>query len=150
MYSDSAIYVIPSRSLGQAYTAMSMLDISLETPEEMEENFITNMNYAATGMVCRASRDFHGDELTVSEEDYVGMTDQKLLSASPDKIRALEEMCLGMGIEDREIATLIFGEDATEEDRDKVRNLFRNKWEKMEFYEIDGRQELYDFIVILE
>ncbi len=150
MYRDSEIHVIPSRSLGQAYTAMSMLDISFDTPEEVEKNFISNMEYAATGMVCRASREYNSHELSVTEEDYVGFTDRKLLCSSPDKVTALRDLCVKMDIADREIATVIYGEDASEQDREKAKELFHREWPSMEYYEIDGQQELYDYIVILE
>ncbi len=150
MYTDSEVYVIPSRSLGQAYTAMSMLDISFDTAEEVRDSFITNMEYVATGMVCKASREYRGGELSVSEEEYVGLTDRQMLSSSPDKVTVLKELCVKMGIAEREIATVIFGEDASEEDKEGVRMLFRELWPDKEFYEIDGQQEVYDLIVILE
>jgi len=150
LYGDSRVFVIPSKSIGQAYTAMSMLDISFDTPEEVRDNFLENMNYAETGMVCKACRDYASEDVVVTEEDYVGLSAKQLLSASPDKVMALKELCVKLGIEDRDIATVIFGTDATEEDRERVRELFAGEWPSKEFYEIDGQQELYDVIVILE
>ena len=150
MYKDSRVFVIPSKSLGQAYTAMSMLDISFDTAEEVRDNFIANMEYAETGMVCKACREYESMEFTVSEDDYLGVSRNQLMSASADKVEALGVLCDKMGIEDRGIATVIYGESITDEDRDKTRRLFAEKWKDKEFYEIEGQQELYDLIVILE
>ena len=150
MCEGSRVFVIPSRSIGQAYTAMAMLDVSFDTPEEVEQNFITNMEYAATGMVCRASREYHAGELDITEEDYVGLTDRELLSVAQDKVSALRDLCLKMGIADRDIVTVIYGEDVTEEEKAKVQELMGNEWAEKEFYEIEGCQEIFDFIVILE
>ena len=80
----------------------------------------------------------------------MGLTDRQMLSSSPDKVTVLKELCVKMGIAEREIATVIFGEDASEEDKEGVRMLFRELWPDKEFYEIDGQQEVYDLIVILE
>ncbi len=150
MYHDSDIRVIPSRDPGQAYTAMSMLDISFDDPDQVEQNFISNMEYAATGMVCRVCRDYQNDELTVSDDGYLGIAGQKPVCASQDKVMALKDLCEKLGISEREIVTVIFGEDNTDEDREKVRGLFREEWPDKEFYEIDGQQDVYDLIVILE
>jgi hypothetical protein len=150
LYKDSRVFVIPSKSIGQAYTAMSMLDISFDTPEEVRDNFLENMNYAATGMVCRACRDYVSEDVVAAEEDYVGITSDRLVSASPNRVRTLRDLCVKMGIRDREIATVIYGEDMSEEDRVRIRQLFEEDWPSKEFYEIEGQQELYDLILILE
>ena len=150
LYKDSRVFVIPSKSIGQAYTAMSMLDISFDTPEEVRDNFLENMNYAATGMVCRACRDYASEDVVAAEEDYVGITSDRLVTASPNRVRTLRDLCVKMGIRDREIATVIYGEDMSEEDRVRIRQLFEEDWPSKEFYEIEGQQELYDLILILE
>ena len=41
-------------------------------------------------------------------------------------------------------------QDVGEDDRDAVRKMFRERFPGKEYYEIDGEQEIYDFIVILE
>ena len=45
---------------------------------------------------------------------------------------------------------MIFGENADEQDRENVRNMFAERFPGKEYYEIEGEQEVYDFIVILE
>ncbi len=150
LYTSSRIFVIPSKNLGQAYASLSMLDYSFDTPEEVESNFIENMNYAETGMVCKAIRSVEYRDLSVRNNDYIGFTNKKVLSSDSDKIAALKKLCDELDIAGKEIATLIFGADATEEDKERVRSMFSGEFGDKEYYEIDGKQEIYDFIIILE
>ena len=150
LYKSSVIFVIPSKNIGQAYAAMAMLDYSFKTPEEVEKNFLDNMNYVETGMVCKAIRSVEYKDLSVKNNDYIGFTNKKVLSSSPDKTEALKGLCVGLDIESKDIATVVFGADATEADRNAVRDMFSHDFKGKEFYEIDGKQEIYDFIIILE
>ena len=150
IYDKSAIHVVPSVNLGQAYAALSMLDYSSGDAEAIKRNFIENMDYALTGMVCRAIRSVEYNDVSVKNNDYIGFTNKKILSSSPDKTEALLSLCDALGIAEKDIATVIYGADADDADKEKVREAFASHYSGKEFYEIDGMQEVYDFIIILE
>ena len=150
IYDKSAIHVVPSVNLGQAYAALSMLDYSSGDAEAIKRNFIENMDYALTGMVCRAIRSVEYNDVSVKNNDYIGFTNKKILSSSPDKTEALISLCDALGIVEKDIATVIYGADADDADKEKVREAFASHYSGKEFYEIDGMQEVYDFIIILE
>ncbi len=150
LYKKSSVFVIPSKNLGQAYAALSMLDYSFDTPEEVERNFLDNMDYAVTGMVCRAIRSVDYKDLSVRTNDYIGFSDKSVLSSDRDKIAALKELCVALDIASKEIVTVIFGADASEEDKRRAKSMFSEYFGDKEYYEIDGKQEIYDFIAILE
>ncbi|MBQ6553330.1 MAG: DAK2 domain-containing protein [Clostridia bacterium] len=150
LYERSTIHVIPSVNLGQAYAGLSMLDYSSGDAETIKRNFIENMDYALTGMVCRAIRSVEYNDVSVKNNDYIGFTNKKIISSSPDKTEALRLLCDRLGIAEKDIATVFYGADATDADKENVRALFASQYSGKEFYEIDGKQEVYDFIVILE
>ena len=150
LYRGSEIHVVPSKNIGQAYAALAMLDYSFDTAEEVLQNFIENMEYVETGLVTRAIRDVDYKDLSVKNNDFIGFTNKKVLSASPNKIDALGMLLERLSIREKSIATVIFGESADEQDRENVRNMFAERFPGKEYYEIEGEQEIYDFIVILE
>ena len=150
LYGASEVHVVPSKNIGQAYAALAMLDYSFDTAEEVLKNFVENMEYVETGMVTRAIRDVDYKDLSVKNNDFIGFTNKKVLSASQDKTEALHGLCEQLAIAEKSIATVIFGEGASETDRNDVRRMFAERFPDKEFYEIDGEQEIYDFIVILE
>ena len=150
LYTKSKIHVIPSKNPGQAYAALAMLDYSSDDAEMIKQNFVSNMEFVETGMVCKAIRNVEYRDISVKNNDYIGFTNKKVLSADEDKIGALATLCEKLKLEDKDIVTVFYGADATDEDKRRVRELINGKYKDKEFYDVDGKQEIYDFIVVLE
>ena len=150
LYSKSKIYIIPSINPGQAYASLAMLDYSSDDPETIKENFVSNMEFVETGMVCKAIRNVDYKDISVKNNDYIGFTNKKVLSSDEDKVSALSGLCSKLDMSKKEIATVFYGLDASEEDKQRVRELFKTNYRDKEFYEVDGNQEIYDFIIVLE
>ncbi|MBP5657491.1 MAG: hypothetical protein J6X52_03085, partial [Clostridia bacterium] len=89
-------------------------------------------------------------DISVKNNDYIGFTNKKVLSADEDKIVALATLCEKLKLEDKDIVTVFYGADATDEDKRRVRELINGKYKDKEFYDVDGKQEIYDFIIVLE
>ncbi len=150
LYGKSKVHIIPSINPGQAYASLAMLDYSSDDPVTIKANFISNMEFVETGMVCKAIRNVDYKDLSVRSNDYIGFTNKKVLTADEDKITALRDLCEKLGLDDKEIVTVFYGTDATDEDKQRVRDLFKNSYRNKEFYEVEGNQEIYDFIIVLE
>ena len=150
LYKNSNIYVIPSKNIGEAYASLAMLDYSIEDPIELEQKFISDMECVETGLVCKAIRDVSYYDIDVKNDDYIGFTNKKVLSASQSKVQALYDMTKALGLNTKDIITICYGADVTEEEKEEVRKIYKEKNPNVEFYEIDGMQEVYDFIAILE
>ena len=150
LYKNSNIYVIPSKNIGEAYASLAMLDYSIEDPIELEQKFISDMECVETGLVCKAIRDVSYYDIDVKNDDYIGFTNKKVLSSSPSKVQALYDMTKALGLDTKDIITICYGGDVTEEEKEEVRKIYKENNPNVEFYEIDGMQEVYDFIAILE
>jgi dihydroxyacetone kinase-like predicted kinase len=44
----------------------------------------------------------------------------------------------------------VYGQTVSEEEKEKSREIIQAKYSDIEFYEIDGGQEVYDYILIIE
>ncbi len=150
LYEKSNIHIIPSKNPGQAYASLAMLDYSPDDAEAIKENFIANMQYVETGMVCKAIRSVEYRDISVKDNDYIGFTNKKVMSSDTDKTEALKTLCEKLDISQKDIITVFYGSDASEEDKQKVREMFKNDYKNKEFYEVNGDQDVYDFIVVLE
>ena len=147
---DSKIFVIPSKNIGEAYASLAMLDLSIEDPNELEQKFISDMECVETGMVCKAIRSVSYKDIDVKNEDYIGFTNKKVLSSNENKVQALYDMTVALGLNEKDIITIVYGVDVNDQEKEEVRTTFAEKNPNVEFYEIDGKQEVYDFIAILE
>ncbi|MBO4668333.1 MAG: DAK2 domain-containing protein [Bacilli bacterium] len=147
---ESKIFVIPSKNIGEAYASLAMLNLSIEDPYELENKFISDMECVETGMVCKAIRSVSYKDIDVKNDDYIGFTNKKVLSSNEDKVKALYEMTVALGLNEKDIITIVYGADVTENEKEEVRKTYSENNPNVEFYEIDGKQEVYDFIAILE
>ena len=108
------------------------------------------MECVDTGMVCKAIRSVSYKDIDVKNDDYIGFTNKKVLSSNEDKVKALYEMTVSLGLNEKDIITIVYGADVTENEKEEVRKIYSENNPNVEFYEIDGKQEVYDLIAILE
>lgn len=149
IYDGGKIFVIPTKDIGQGYSALAMLDYT-GTAEEIAKRLEADSKDVVTGMVTSSVRDADINGVNIKKGDYIGFTDKTMLAATSDKVNTAVELVEKLDGEDKTLITVIYGADATEEDR---KNLYANITERfsgIEMYEIDGGQSVYDFILIIE
>ena len=147
---DSDIRVIETKSFGEAYSILSMLDFSSKNADTVEEQMKENMHGSVTGMITNSSRSVTLDGVDVKEGDYIGFTNKTMLVSSPDKISAFSELAEKLAAGSKSFMIVFCGADVTEEERDRVSEVASEKYPGDEVYVADGGQEVYDFILILE
>ena len=150
VYENGNVYVIPSKNFGHAYAALSMLDYSSDNAEVIAANLENDMHGVTTGMISRSIRDANLNGVEIRESDYVGFTDKTMLVSNADKTAAFFALCDKLHAEEMDFFTVVYGKDATAEERAAAHAGVAEKYPNVEFYEIDGGQDVYDFILILE
>lgn len=150
IYTDSEIHVIETKTIGQGYSALSMLDYSAEDPEEIAAALYENCQETVTGMVAKSVRDTVLNGVTVVKDEYMGFTDHTMLVCSPKKTDALCALAEKLGVEQKEYFLVSYGKGVEEEEKEFFRSFVSEKFPQVELYEIDGGQEVYDFLLIIE
>lgn len=150
MYRDSEIIVIESKNIGQAYSALSLLDYSSGDAEKIARKIRSDMDGVVTGMVTRSVRDATLNGIEISNNDFIGFTDKTMLAAEKDKTLVFKELAEKMGIDEKQYCIVIYGKDASEEDCSAAENYVCRNYPKVEYYAMYGGQDVYDYILILE
>ena len=149
MYKDSDIRVIESKSVGEGYAALSMLDYSSANADEIQATLIDAMQNVPTGMVTRAVRTTTLNGVEVTKDDYIGFVSHRMIVSTKEKLDAAyaltDDIAAG-----REFLIVAYGKDATEEERAVYAAYVSEKYADLEFYEIAGEQDVYDFLLIVE
>jgi DAK2 domain fusion protein YloV len=149
MYKDSDIRVIESKSVGEGYAALSMLDYSSANADEIQATLIDAMQNVTTGMVTRAVRTTTLNGVEVTKDDYIGFVAHRMIVSTKEKLDAAyaltDDIAAG-----REFLIVAYGKDATEEERAAYATYVSEKYADLEFYEIAGEQDVYDFLLIVE
>ena len=149
IYEDGKVFVIPTKDVGQGYSALSMLDYS-GSPKEIAERLKSDSEDVVTGMVTNSVRDADINGVNIKKGDYIGFTDKTMLSSTSDKVKTAIDLVEKLGGDEKTLATVIYGVNATEEDRKRLYENMTERFKNIETYEIDGGQEVYDFILMIE
>ena len=150
LYKDSKIYVIETKNLGQAYSILSMLDYSADDAEIIVENMKNDMQNVVTGMVTGCIRTANIDGVDVVKGNYIGFTDKTMLVCETSKVDTYKSLVKKLNVDEKSFAIAVYGASVSQEERQIVRAYMSENHSCVEFYEIDGEQDVYDFIVIME
>ena len=149
MYDNSAVHVIETKNIGDCYSALSMLDYSCGDAAVIADNMKKDAESVTTGMITRAIRDANLNGVDIREGDYIGFTDKTMFASCKDPVDTFVSLCEKLDIGKRNFLIVIFGAGAKEEDKSAVANYAENL-SNVEYYAIEGGQEVYDYIVIVE
>ena len=150
IYTESNIRVVETKNIGQGYSALAMLDYSADNADEIAALLVESMQNTQTGMVARSVRDTLLNGVTVKKDEYMGFTDKTMLVCAPDKVDALCALAEKMQVGEKEYFLVSYGKDVTEEEKETFRGYVADKYPTLELYEIDGGQDVYDFLLIVE
>ena len=104
-----------------------------------------------TGHITYAARDSVFDDINIKEGDYLALVGSKMCDTNDSLVSVTERLTEGLNLAEAEFVTIFCGADASEEDRNTVESIFREKAGKYtEFNIIDGGQPVYYFIIGVE
>lgn len=150
MYDKADIRVIPTHTVGEGYSALSMLDTEGKDPDTVAEEARTYADGVFTGFVSPAGRNTEMNGVQIVEGDYIGYSDDIVYSDSPDKCEAAVTLCDKLDAGSFDVILLLSGKGATPEEAQRLYGLLQERYEDAEIIMIDGGQPLHDFIIILE
>lgn len=148
VYKDSNIYVIETKNVGEAYSALSMLDYSYETPDEVYDLFVSSISSNVTALVCKATRDVCLNGVSVTLGDYISMIGKKLVSSS----KTLSETIVSLlnSLDEVNLVTLFFGNMVSDSDKETLKEDIMKAYPDIELYDSYGGQDTFDLIIIIE
>ena len=150
MFTDSKIVVIETKTIGQGYAALTMMDTSFNELNQIIDDINMAIDGVATYLVSHCVRDAEMDGKLLHAGDYIGFLDKKILVASNDRKKTAFQTVEAIDFTDHEVCILIRGADSTSYEEEEVKNYLLLKHPGIEVYEIDGQQDIYSYIFIVE
>ena len=149
MYNGSDVRVIESKNIGQGYSALSMLDYSVDNADEIESNLKSDMQGVVTAMLSTAVRSTTVNGINIVKGEYIGFTDHTMLVSNADKLTSAKTL-IDKLVEEKSFAIVISGKDATSDESKELERYFNERYPELEIYLVDGGQEVYDYILVFE
>lgn len=150
LYTAADVRVLESKTIGDGYAALSMLDTQSENTEEIINELNEAMSSTVTAEVSRCIRDAEFQNIEMHIGDYVGFAGKNFLATSKSRIDTVCATVDKLSFADYDICLLIRGSKTTSEEAEKIKAAISLRYPNKEIYIIDGMQEIYDYIIILE
>ena len=103
-----------------------------------------------SGAVTTAVRDTQVDGVTINENDYIGLMNDKIVTSDAQLTETLHGLMEQMVTDDSEIITLISGQDANAEDTEALIEWIEAQYPEVEIDEHDGQQPVYPYLFAVE
>ncbi len=150
VYEDSRVHVIETKSFGDAYSILSMLDYSAGDAEAIAEEMRAAIGSSVTGMVTTSIRTVSLDGVDIEKGDYIGFTAKTMLVSEKKKQDAFLALTKKLCATERDFMIVFFGKDVTDSEMEEIGELVAAEYPSVEYYPVRGDQEVYSYIIILE
>ena len=151
MYEASTVHVLPTKSVGTGYVALSCADLVSLSPEE---NFVAMQEAIArvsAGYVSPAIRDTEMNGVTVHVGDTIGILEKEIIVSHPDRTAAACTLANKMlALPDKFMLTVFCGADADVRESIALQERLKKEHAEAEIYFIDGGQEIYPYLFVAE
>ena len=152
LYDKGEVHVIESKDLGQGYAAISSLNFQSDDAELIAAQLTEAMGYVKTGSVSTSIRDAELNGVHIETGDFIGFMGKEMLVFRKELADAAEELLIKMGLDTGEVymVTAFTGSEAPAETVDALTDWMAENYPDVEFYTVEGGQEVYPFIFVVE
>jgi DAK2 domain fusion protein YloV len=146
---DQNIRVLKTKSIGQGYASLMVFDNTQEIDDNLESmsEIVANMT---TGELTYAVRDTEMNGVAIKKGDFIGITKGNIVVSIPNRLEAVKGLLDKIVKDTSEIVTLFYGNDVEETEVNEVKAYLQSINEDVEVEIINGKQEIYAYIVAVE
>lgn len=146
---DEQVFVIPAKTVPQGMSALLAFNPD-QAAEANETNMLSAIQQVKSGQVTFSVRDTHIDGKDIKKGDFMGILNGTIIGTSENQLSAAKMLLSEMIGEDDEIVTILYGEDASQEEAEQLEAFLSEKYEEIEVEIHNGKQPLYSYIVSAE
>ncbi|MCR4608068.1 MAG: DAK2 domain-containing protein [Eubacterium sp.] len=149
LYKDSDVRVIDTKTIGEGYAAISMLDTSSDNIDEIISNARGSAATVVTGVVSKANREASMDGVSVIDGDYIGFVGDKIYLDTVKRDDAVIGLAKELECGSYDVAILIAGKDTNKSETNEIKNKLSGVYKRTEFIVIEGKQPIFDYMLVL-
>ena len=150
LYKKADVRVIESTTIGAGYAALAMYDTSSDNADLIAEELRLAMDGVITAEISHCIRDAKMDDTDVHTGDYIGFVGKNFLSVNKSRLVTVCDTIDKLNLSKYDICIIIRGKDVPEEESKRMEAYLNGRYRGKELYFINGMQDVYDYIVIME
>ncbi len=146
---DSNVKVIKAKTIAQGFSSLMYFD-----PESDIDTNVSNMEEAivnvTSGEITYSIRDTEIKGVKISANDYMGIADGEIIVSTKAKSAALEGLLKNIINDGSHMVTFFCGKDVTDEESSKLEELCTSINSDLDVEIIEGKQDIYSYIIAVE
>lgn len=147
--SDIPVAVVETRTISQGMTAMLAFN-EQATLVENQQAMTEILSSVVSGSVTHAIRNTAIDGIEITEGDFLGMVDGKIVVSVPDCFSASMDTLQKMISDETEIVTIIIGEEGKAKEAAKIEAALTEIYPEIEVEIHQGDQPVYPYLFSAE
>lgn len=150
LYKKSDVRVIESKTVGAGYASLAMLDTNLSDADAIVDDLTMAMNGVVTAEISHCVRDATIDGVDLHTGEYIGFVGKELISANDNRLTVALETIDRIDLPTHDVCIVFCGKEATDEEATLIEKHIKDNYRGKEIYIINGGQDVYDYIIIVE
>ena len=148
-FDEINVYVIPTNTPQECLAALINYNPEAE-PEEIKEIFEETIKEVIPISITKAVRNSNIGKNKIKKGEYLVFVNKDLSSHSFDIKKALDIALKKVGIDEKEVMSIFTGENFSEKDLEKIKELIEEKYDNLEMEVYEGGQPHYPFLISVE
>jgi DAK2 domain fusion protein YloV len=146
---ERTIRVLKTKTIAQGYASLMVFDQTRELDENLEEmsDVVSDVN---SGEITYAVRDTTVNGVEIKKDDYIGIYNNKIAVSTNTRLKTTKNLLKQMITDEAEIVTIFFGQDVSEKEVEKIAEYIENIAPDVDVDIIDGKQDIYSYIIAVE
>lgn len=147
--SDKEIEVVETTSIPQGISVLLEYDPQTELKDNAAR-MRKALSRIKVGELARAVRDSKTNGITVRNDDYIAIIDDKVISADPQIDKTIDVLMINLLMQDPEFITVYLGSEATEPERQVIEDSVKRVASDRQVEIHEGGQPLYHVMISVE
>lgn len=150
-YDKAKVYVVPTKTIAEGYSAVSMLNYEIDDIDEIVKTEIEVIKNVSTLEVTYSIRDTAINGIKIKKGDYICIYNGDLIASDKDRVTAVKKSLKKISdFSDKQVMTILCGQDVKIEECDSIREFAETLNSYIEVYPLKGNQDIYSYIIGIE
>lgn len=149
LVSGCNVEVLKAKTIAQGYVSL----VNYNPEASLEENYEAMSEQIAnvtSGEITYSVRDTEIGGVKIQSGDYMGISNGEILVSVKDKSDCLHDLLEKIIKDESEIVTVFVGADVTQEEKDTIEDLCLSFNSDIDVEIVDGKQDIYSYIIAVE
>lgn len=150
LYDKAQIHIIESKNMGQGFSALSVITPGMKDVDAIVKSAKRAIEDSVCAEITQAVRNTKLNGIDVEKGQYIAISGGKLVASTPSAEQSVISFIEQSDADSCEILTIFKGCSVNDENCDALVKRLERDYCDLQIEIIDGGQEVYDYIVVLE